>query len=154
MKTLILGIGNPILTDDGVGIKIARQIKEADPELEVVETSEAGIALLDLISGYDKVVIIDSIKTGQGKAGELYKLELADLGHPVYFASSHGIDIPTAVELGRLAGYPVPEHICVYAVEVKDNSSFSEVCTQEVQERIPHIANQIMEQEGVLMPLG
>ena len=54
MKMLILGVGNPILTDDGVGIKIAHKLKERNPELEVVETSEAGIALLELIAGYDK----------------------------------------------------------------------------------------------------
>ena len=47
MKTLVLGIGNPILTDDGVGIKVAQKLKEKNPELEVVETSEAGIAILD-----------------------------------------------------------------------------------------------------------
>ena len=62
MKTLILGIGNPILTDDRVGIKIARKLKEEKPELEVVETSESGISLLDFIVGYNKLIIIDSIK--------------------------------------------------------------------------------------------
>jgi hydrogenase maturation protease len=65
MKTVILGLGNPILTDDAVGIKIAQKLQEENPKLEVIETSEAGIALLDLITGYDKLIIIDSIKNEQ-----------------------------------------------------------------------------------------
>ena len=53
MDTLILGIGNLILRDDGVGIRIARKLKEESPELEVIETSEVGLTLLDLVIGYD-----------------------------------------------------------------------------------------------------
>jgi len=147
MNTLILGIGNPILTDDGVGIKIARKIKEGNPELEVIETSEAGIALLDLITGYDKLVIIDSIKTGQEKPGEVYKLRLEDLKPAVDSASSHGVDIATAFELGRGLGYRMPKYISLYAVEIKDNTTFGEDCTEEVEERIPFIMSQIIEEE-------
>ena len=147
MNTLILGIGNPILTDDGVGIKIAQKLKQGNPELEVMETSEAGMALLELIDGYDKLIIIDSIKTEQGKPGELYKLELEDLKPPMYFSSSHGIDVATAVELGQRAGYRMPKYISLYAVEVKDNSTFGEECTKEIEGRIPFIIKQIIEEE-------
>ncbi len=149
MNTLVLGIGNPILTDDGVGIKIAQKLKEGNPELEVEETSEAGIALLELVAGYDKLIIIDSIKTEQGKPGELYKFELEDLKSSSYFSSSHGIDIPTAIELGRKIGYMMPKCIRLYAVEIKDNSTFGEGCTAEIEERIPSIAKQIIEEEGI-----
>ncbi len=79
MKTVILGLGNPILTDAAVGIKIAQKLKEENSKLEVIETSEAGIALLDLITDYDKLIIIDSIKNEPGKPEELYKLGLEDL---------------------------------------------------------------------------
>ena len=146
-NTLILGIGNPILTDDGVGIKIAGKIKEGIPELEVVETSEAGIALLDFIVGYDKLIVIDSIKTEQGKPGKVYKLELEDLKPAKDFASSHGIDIATVVELGQRLGYRMPKYISLYAVEIGDNTTFGEKCTEEVEKRIPFITKQIIEKE-------
>ena len=147
MKTLILGIGNTILTDDGVGIKVAQNIKEGNPDLEVIETSEGGIGLLDHVLGYDKVIIIDSIKTGQGKPGELYKLELEDLKPPMDLSSSHGINIATAFKLGQRLGYRMPKYITIYAVEIKDNSTFGEECTEAVKERIPFIARQIIEKE-------
>ena len=147
MDTLILGIGNPILTDDRVGIKIARKLKEEKPELEVVETSEAGIALLDLIVGYNKLIIIDSIKTEKGKPGDLYKLELEDLKPAKDFSSSHGIGIATAFELGQRLGYSMPRHTSIYAVEIKDNTTFGEKCTREVKEKIPFITKQIIKGE-------
>ena len=147
MNTFILGIGNPILTDDGVGIKVAQKLKEENPKLEVIETSEAGIALLDLITGYDKLIIIDSIKTEKGKPGDLYKLELEDLKPAKDFSSSHGIGIATAFELGQRLGYSMPKYTSIYAVEVKDNTTFGEKCTQEVKERIPFIAKQIIKGE-------
>ena len=147
MNTLILGIGNPILTDDGGGIKIAQKLKEENPELEVIETSEAGIALLDFIVGYDKLIIIDSIKTKKGKPGDLYQLELGDLKPSKDFSLSHGISIATAFELGQGLGYRMPKFVSIYAVNIKDNSTFGEECTEEVEQRIPFIVKQIMRKE-------
>ncbi len=147
MNTLILGIGNPILTDDAVGIKIAQKLKEENPKLEVIETSEAGIALLDLITGYDKLIIIDSIKTEKGKPGDLYKLELGDLKPAKDFSSSHGIGIATAFELGQKMGFNMPKLVSIYAVNIKDNTTFGEKCTEAVKERISFIARQIIEEE-------
>jgi len=147
MNTLILGIGNPILTDDGVGIKIAQRLKEENPELEVIETSEAGIALLDFIVGYKRLIIIDSIKTEKGKPGDLYKLELEILKPSKDFSSSHGIGIATAFKLGQELGYRMPKFVSIYAVEIKDNTTFGEKCTEALKERIPFITRQIIEEE-------
>jgi len=147
MKTVILGLGNPILTDDAVGIKIAQKLKEENPKLEVIETSEAGIALLDLITGYDKLIIIDSIKNEQGKPGELYKLGLEDLKPAKNFSSSHSIGIATAFELGKGLGYKMPKFVSIYAVGIKDNTTFGEKCTKEVEQRMLSIVKQIMRKE-------
>ena len=144
---LILGIGNPILTDDGVGIKIAQKLKEENPELEVIETSEAGIALLDLVTGYNKLIIIDSIETGKGEPGDLYKLGLEDLKPSKDLSSSHGIGIATAFELGQRLGYSMPKYTSIYAVEIKDNTTFGEKCTEEIEQRIPFIVKQIIKGE-------
>ena len=149
MNTLILGVGNLILTDDGIGIKIAQRLREEKPDLEVIETGEAAMAILDLIAiaGCDKLIIIDSIKTGQGELGELYKFELEDLKPAKDFSSSHGLDIATAFQLGQRLGYSLPEYVSIYAVEIKDNTTFGEECTEGVVERIPFITRQIIEQE-------
>lgn len=147
MKTLILGVGNPILTDDVVGIKIAREIKKGNPDLEVIEVSEAGLTLLDHVVGYDKIIIIDSIRTERGKPGSLYKLKLEELKPTMDLSFSHGIDIATAFKLGEGLGYKMPKFVSIYAVETKDSTTFGENCTQEVERRIPFIAKQIMKEE-------
>ncbi len=148
MKTLVLGLGNPILSDDAVGIRIAEGLKgKTAANNDVIGTSEAGIALLDYVVGYDRLVIIDSVMTKGGKAGELYKLELEDLKPGMSLSSSHGVDIATAFTLGEKLGYPVPRQVTIYAVEIDDNTTFGEKCTQKVEERIPFIARQIVEEE-------
>ena len=147
MKTLILGMGNPILTDDGVGLKIARRLKETRDGLEVVETSEAGIALLDLILGYNRLIVIDSIKIDEGEPGELYQLALEDLEPGQEFSSSHGIGLATAFALGQRLGYPLPQAVSIYAVNIKDNSTFGEECTEAIRKRLPDIVQQIIKEE-------
>jgi len=147
MKTLILGLGNPILTDDAVGIRIAQQLKQEIHDLEVVGASEAGIVLLEHVIGYDKLVIIDSTRTEKGKPGELYKLDLEDLKPAMDFSSSHGIGIATAFKVGEGLGYRMPKDVSIYAVAIKDNTTFGEECTKEVEEKIPSIIKQIKEEE-------
>jgi hydrogenase maturation protease len=147
MKTLVLGLGNPILSDDAVGLRIAQGLKQETPAQDVIGTSEAGLALLDYAVGYDRLVIIDSIMTKAGKPGELYRLELEDLKPGISLSSSHGVDIATAFTLGERLGYPMPRQVTIYAVEITDNTTFAEKCTREVEERIPFIVRQIAEEE-------
>jgi hydrogenase maturation protease len=147
MNTLVLGLGNPILSDDAVGIKIAQRLEEEKPDIAVEQTNEAAIALLDLITGYDKLIIIDSVKTGQGKVGELYKFTLKDFSPNIDFPSSHGMDIATAFEVGKSLGCRMPRSVSIYAVEVQDNENFSEQCTPKVTERIPSLVEQIINEE-------
>ena len=147
MKTLILGFGNPILTDDAVGIRVAEELAREFPDITVEATSEAGLSILDNVTGYDKLVIIDSIKTGKGKPGELYRLTLEDLQPKSDFSSSHGLDIATALKLGEMMGYPMPTEVSIYAVEVKDNTSFGEKCTPELERSISLIVGQIVKEE-------
>lgn len=147
MKTLVLGMGNTILTDDGVGIEIAHRLKEKKPELDVVETSEAGLALLDFIVGYDRLIIVDSVKTEAGRPGELYKIEMGAMRPTSHLTSLHGVDIATAFELGRKLGYKMPQRVSIYAVEVKDSASFGEECTEEVGGKLSLITEQIIGEE-------
>jgi len=148
-KTLILGIGNPILSDDAVGIRIAQEIKNRNPALEVVETTEAGMALLEYVDRYDKLIIVDSIKSGNGDLGELYRLELEDLNPSSGFATSHGLDIATAFKLGEKIGYHMPESVSIFAIKVENNTTFGEGCSIELEKRIPLIVKQIVEEENL-----
>jgi hydrogenase maturation protease len=144
MKTLILGVGNPILTDDAVGICVADEIKKLSlPNVEVIETSLAGISLLEYVVGYERLIIIDSIKTEKEVPGTLYKLKLEDISNSATTSYSHGVNIRTVIELGRKLGYKIPKIIEIYAIEIKDNTTFSEECTPAVKNKIPGIVDEI-----------
>jgi hydrogenase maturation protease len=144
MKTLILGVGNPILTDDSVGICVANEIEKLSlPDIEVIKTSLAGISLLDYIGEYERLIIIDSIKTEKETPGTLYKLNLEDIETSSTLSYSHGVNIRTAIELGRKLGYKIPQIIEIYAIEIEDNTTFGEECTPGVKSKIPGIVDEI-----------
>ena len=144
MKTLVLGVGNPILTDDSVGICVANEIEKFSlPNVEVIETSLAGISLLDYVVKYERLIIIDSIKTEKEIPGTLYKLKLEDIGTSSAPSYSHGMNIRTAIELGRKLGYEIPKIIEIYAIEIEDNTTFGEECTPAVKSKIPGIVDEI-----------
>lgn len=147
MKTRVLGIGNPIVTDDGAGLKIAQEIKQLRPELDVVEACAGAMGLFDYVVDCDKVVIIDSIKTDDEFPGTLYKLQLEDLHPTLNHPLSHGLDIASAIKLGEGLGYKMPQSLSIYAIEIEDNTNFGEGCTEEVAARIPAIAKEIIEEE-------
>jgi hydrogenase maturation protease len=157
-KTLILGLGNPILSDDGVGIEIADRIKrelrnkkfasfrEQNGNVDVMEASIGGLGLLDIIVGYRRLIVIDAIKTKGGKPGALYKLKVDDLRTTIHISSLHDVNFATAINIGRKCGLNIPERIDIYAVEINDNSTFGERCTPEVKKAIPGVVKKIMEQ--------
>jgi hydrogenase maturation protease len=148
MKTLVLGLGNPILSDDGVGIKVAHEVATQfnSPQVTVAETSAAGLSLLDSIVGYDKVIIIDAIQTEKGQAGQVYRMGAEDFSSTKHFSSPHQINLVTALELGKMLNLAMPQRITVFAVEAKDVTSFSEKCTPEVEQAIPEVVKMVLQE--------
>ena len=148
-RTLILGLGNPILGDDGVGIAIAREIRDGwptDPSIDILEAGLAGRFLLDVITGYQTVVVADAIITDEkALAGSIYSLSVDDLGKAVNPYASHALDLRTTVELGKQLGYEMPETIRVYAVEIKENTVFREGLSREVEAAVVPVARKIMQ---------
>jgi hydrogenase maturation protease len=145
-KTLILGLGNSLLCDDGVGIYVAAELKNRinQPEITVMETGAAGLSLLDLLVGYDKAIIIDAIQTVGGKAGQIYRLEPKAFDTALHTASAHGIDFTTAIEFGKKLGLSLPQQIIIFAIEASDVNTFREECTPEVRQAIPTCIEMIL----------
>ena len=147
MKTLVLGLGNTILSDDGVGIHIARQIKEKLPEIDVIEASAAGFRVVDEIIGYDKLILIDSIKTKNNQPGTYYKLGIEEFKTTLHHSSPHDMNMFDALELMKKHNAHLPKEIIIYAIEVEDTFTFSEQCTEEVARVIPEITSLILKEQ-------
>jgi hydrogenase maturation protease len=148
MKTLVLGLGNPILSDDAVGIRVARKVGKRvnDPQIDVAETSEAGLRLLDCVVGYDQVVIIDSVQTEKGQPGQVYRLSPEDFSFATHFSSPHQVNLVTSLELGKMLHLAMPRKVTIFAVEAKDIASFSEKCTPAVERAIPEAVEMVLQE--------
>jgi len=146
-KTLILGLGNTILKDDGIGIYVVREIEKhlRDPNVVVKEASLGGLELLELMKGYDHLILIDAMQTGEHEVGTLIKLRAEDLKGGSAM-SRHQVSFSDALELGRRLNMDLPEKIDIYGIEVMDIYTLEESCTPEVRARIPAIVDDIIQE--------
>lgn len=150
MRTLVLGLGNPILTDDGVGIHVANAVKSLLPDsaaVDVAEVSVGGLAVMEAMIGYDRVILIDALTYPSHDSGVMVKMKLEDLrgiSTIQHNASPHDTSLVTAIEAGKKLGYPLPEDITIYAVKVENITDFGEQPTPSVANAIPQIAAVIL----------
>lgn len=144
-KTLILGMGNAIASDDAIGLIIAERIKQ-DPKFAGVdvETIESGgLAILELLQGYQAAIIIDSIKTGRHRPGEILQFRPEDFDCTQRSAGVHDVGFFTSLKLGRKLNMKIPERIEIIAVEIVENRRVSEDITPEVRAAIEPVIEMI-----------
>src|SRR4030043_2180686 len=140
MKTIIYGIGNPYRRDDNAGLEVIKelQLKIHNPEIIIKSGSVDGLTLLDEIHDYPKAIIVDSIKSKDGEPGEIKRIEIIPGKKIPATSLSHGIDFIKALQIGRDMGYKLPKKIMIFAMEITDNISFNEECTEPVKNEIPN----------------
>jgi len=154
MKTLIIGLGNPILGDDGVGWVVAQEVEKqlstvhCPPSTAVECLSLAGISLMEQMVGYERVILIDSLNTGQHDQGEVVTFSLDSLedllhGHS---ASAHDLSLKGALKLGRSMGADLPkdEDIQIVAIEAAHVYDFTEELTPEIIAAVPIAVQKVL----------
>lgn len=136
---LALGLGNMILCDDSVGVRVVRLLQEHSVRLgfETAEAELAGFALLDILAGYDGVVVVDAIRLPDRTPGEVVSFDPREQTPSLHLVSGHQIDLPAALELGRALGLTMPRLVRVVGVQIEDDRSFCEDCTPAVAAAIP-----------------
>ena len=147
VKTLVVGLGNPILGDDGIGWRVAEKIQASAPQLEVDFLALGGLSLMERLIGYDRVIIIDAIQTSDGQIGAVFCFSLDDLpdlsaGHTT---AIHDTSLKTAMTLGRSMGAELPEEVIVVGVEAKHVYDFSEELSPAVAAAIPKATQTVLE---------
>jgi len=147
-KTIVLGMGNPILSDDSVGIRVVRELEsKLDPaEYTIVEASLGGLRMMETIAGYDRAIIVDAIQTVDGKPGTIYKLTEADFNRTRYATNPHDVNFATAIEFGSKAGLEMPKDYSIFAIEVEEILTFCEECTPAVEAAIPVAVDMVLEE--------
>ena len=139
-NTVVIGLGNPILSDDAVGVRVARALRaelEGVGNVVVKELYAGGIRVMDAVAGFDRAVIVDAMRTGSLAPGSIRLMDISDLGVSRNIASTHDTDLPTALELGRMLGLPMPREVKVYGIEALEVEDFGEVLSAEVERSVP-----------------
>jgi hydrogenase maturation protease len=168
MRTLVIGLGNPLLSDDGIGIRVVRafaaqvrgegalrtpsrpqrtSVTQARPDhhLTIAEDTHGGLRLMERMIGFDRALIVDAIRTGAAP-GTIFELGLGDLPS-AHSGSSHDATLPLALQVGRQAGavLPADEAIRLIAVEGQDMVSFAESCTPAVAAAVPRAVTKLQQ---------
>jgi len=150
MRTLLLGMGNPILCDDAVGVRLARDFQQqlsGIPGLEIVaECPLGGLNLLDVLEGYETVIVLDAMMTAQGEPGDWCHFTAAALRESLNLTSIHDANFATVLHLGRRLGMELPEseNIHIFAVKAVKVLDFSDRMTPELELRYPEYSSAIL----------
>lgn len=153
-RLLIIGLGNPLVSDDSVGLRIAEELVSRFAGVDAVDVQLdywGGLRLMERMMGYDFAVVIDAICTGAAPGARHYLR--TDSIATQKSASAHDVSLPTALALGRHAGAHLPEddHILLIAVEAADVLTFQERCTSSVAAAIPAVVDDVV---VLLQPLA
>ncbi|MGD2077087.1 MAG: hydrogenase maturation protease [Chloroflexota bacterium] len=145
--TLVVGLGNPILGDDGIGWRVADSVRAIKPDVEVDCLALGGLSLMERLVGYERVIIIDSIQTQQGNLGQVYQFaldEIPDLsaGHTT---AAHDTSLQTALRMGRAMGAELPDEVLVVCIEADRVYDFSEELTPQVEAAIPEATQAVLD---------
>jgi hydrogenase maturation protease len=159
MKTLIIGLGNPILGDDGVGWVVAEQVRAAllnpqspipDPQsIEVDTASLGGLSLMERLTDAQRVILVDAIFTGTVPVGTVSRFLLDELpnlsaGHS---ASAHDTSLRNALQVGRDMHVPLPkdEDVTIVTVEAENVYDFSQNLSPAVAAAVPLALQHVLE---------
>ncbi|MCU0231883.1 MAG: hydrogenase maturation protease [Acidobacteria bacterium] len=150
--TLLLGLGNPILGDDAIGLRLAALVagrleaRGGLEDLEVIDDCSAGgLELLEPLAGRTRVVLVDAIVTGRAPPGTLHRFTAAALPSTRRLAGPHDADLATALALGRRLGLRLPrdEAIAIFAVEIEPACEFRATLSPDLQRAVPALAEEI-----------
>jgi len=152
MKTLIVGLGNPILGDDGVGWRVSEEVKarlypEHQEDIQIECASLGGLSLMERLVGCQRAILIDSMHTGRFPDGHVSVFPLHALPDPLagHTASTHDTSLQTAIKAGIQMGMDLPETITVVAIEATTVHEFSEELTPVVAAALPAAVQMVLD---------
>ncbi|MCD4650793.1 MAG: hydrogenase maturation protease [Candidatus Cloacimonetes bacterium] len=144
-NTLVLGLGNPILSDDGVGIFVVREVQKLVPEAHISETVASGFRVVDEMVGFQRLILVDSIITGKAPPGTIHRLTREQLEGTLHYNNPHDVGLFEAIKIMESHNQPLPEEMIFLAIEILDCDTFSEECTPLVKAAITKAVEAVLE---------
>jgi len=149
MRTLILGVLGSVGGEPLVGVEVARGVHAllADPDVDIIETSSIGVDLLEIVAGYDKAVVVDCVRSGEGDVVELTRLGLEDVELLARNASEGGVECRLRVSRDSGGSRPMPQEISIYAIEVDSERATETEVSEAARGAVPRLVAQIAWEE-------
>ena len=147
MRTIIVGIGNPILGDDGVGIHILRELvpKVMDENIVLEEAFTGGMNLLDIIIGYDKAILIDAVEEPDDPPGKTYTMDAREMTSS-HSTNPHDTSFPEAISVAREMGQDrIPSEIHLVGINIRAQYDFKDRLSDEVARAVPEAVKKVMD---------
>ena len=144
----VLGCGNTLVGDDGVGIRVIERLQEMKlPEnVEIMDAGVGGMAILSWIEDTDKVIIVDAVQTGNEPPGTVYQFTDKEMPpSDMFMLSLHDLNLVDTINIGRLV-QKMPEEIVIIGVEVKRIAEFTRELTPEVEAAIPKVIDLVLKE--------
>jgi len=145
----VIGCGNPLASDDGVGVRVIRELKKLalPKEVEIIEAGNDPFRLIDLIRGASTIILVDAV-LGDGLPGIIHRLSLKNMDYEkTKNLSLHRVNILEILKLCReLYPLDVPENIIIFGVEVLDISPFNMGLSEPVEKAIPVVVDCILQE--------
>ncbi len=149
MRTLVLALGNPILGDDGVAFHILEALRPRLRELPDVvldEASTGGFDLLPHVEGFDRVLLLDAMRTLDTTPGDVVVLAEGELKESLNTSCTHTTSFSTAMRIGRtLHPERMPSEIVILGVEVERIDEFREDLSTRVAAAVPEATRRALE---------
>lgn len=147
---LVLGLGNPILRDDAVGLRVAQRVRaqlttEESKDIDVQEAEVAGFGLLDRLTGRAFVIIVDALQRPDLPPGTLLLQSPGDYAPTPRLTTAHQIDLPTALGLGDPLGLSMPSTVHILGIVVQDPETFGETMTPAVEASVTPAADRVLQ---------
>jgi hydrogenase maturation protease len=155
----VLGLGNPVLTDDAVGLHVAAEVERLLREhpiagVTVLTSTRAGFELINLLTGFTHALIIDCLELPHPFPGRIRRLELSSLSGSARLVGVHDISVADAFELASTLGTRMPGTVEIYAVEGVDMHILSEELTPAIAAAVPPLALDLYARAGEWVKAG
>ncbi len=138
-KMLVLALGNDLMGDDAAGLEAARELKkEFGSEIDIFEVASAGFMLLDVMEGYEKVLLLDTVLSKNGTRGTVRELSKKDLSKQ-YSNSPHYVGLPELIELAERLEIDFPKIIKALVIEINESGIIRLGLNPDLREKIPEL---------------
>lgn len=146
---ILIGLGNPILGDDGVGWKVVEYLQQHSSlptSIDIDFLALGGISLMERLIGYDQAILVDAIITGQHPIGSVLCFEVDELPNLAggHLAAAHDTSLQVALQMGHSMDAKLPRRITIIAVEAQSVYDFSEDLTLPIKAAVPEAAKMVM----------